>query len=184
MKIILSTPQEIQKQIWIELGRATQDRHHAWRTPVIATVGADSAPSARTIVLRDADRSLNELRFYTDSRSVKVSDLTFQPRATLVFWSKRLNWQLRVKVLITIHTTGHVVDSLWDQVSQSPAAADYLSVRAPGTRLSEPITCLFPDKHHLAVMSAAVQEIDWLELARGGHRRARISSSAWEWLVP
>jgi len=33
-------------------------------------------------------------------------------------------------------------------------------------------------------LSAQVNEIDWLELARGGHRRARLSADTWEWLTP
>lgn len=184
MKTTLLTPNEIQQRIWIELGRATQDRHHAWRTPVLATIGAEATPDARTIVLREVDSSLFNLRFYTDSRSKKVADISTQPRALLVFWSKRLSWQLRVQVSFTIHTTGQVVDSAWSRVNQSAAAADYLSALAPGTPLSLPVPELSPNKHHLAVMSAVVQEIDWLELAKGGHRRARFSSKTWEWLVP
>ena len=184
MKTILLTPHEIEQRIWVELGRATQDRHHAWRTPVLATIGAEATPDARTVVLREADSRLFNLRFYTDSRSTKVADLSTHPRASLVFWSKRLSWQLRVQVSFTIHTTGQVVDSVWSRVSQSASAADYLSAQAPGTPFSVPKSELLPDKHHLAVLSAVVHEIDWLELAKGGHRRARFSSKSWEWLVP
>ena len=184
MKTPLSTPDEIQQQIWRELGRATLDRHHAWRTPVLATNGADAIPQARTVVLREADSTVFSLRFYTDDRSSKVSELIAQPRALLVFWSKRLSWQLRIKVLFTIHTTGHTVDSVWSRVSQSATAADYLSARPPGTPLSASTPDLVPDKHHLAVMHAVVQEIDWLELGKDGHRRARFNSKTWEWLVP
>jgi pyridoxamine 5'-phosphate oxidase len=184
METILLTPHEIQQRIWIELGRATQDRHHAWRTPVLATIGADATPDARTVVLREVDSSLFNLRFYTDSRSTKVADLATQPRASLVFWSKRLNWQLRAQVSFTIHSSGQVVDAVWSQVKQSATAADYLSALAPGTPLSEPSPELLPNKHHLAVISAVVHEIDWLELSKGGHRRARFSSRSWEWLVP
>jgi pyridoxamine 5'-phosphate oxidase len=184
METTLLSPLEIQQRIWTELGRATQDRHHAWRTPVLATIGANATPAARTVVLREVDSSLFNLRFYTDSRSTKVADLTSQPRASLVFWSKRLSWQLRVQVSFTIHTAGQVVDSVWSRVSQSATAADYLSTLAPGTPVSAPLPELVPNKHHLAVMSAVVDEIDWLELAKGGHRRARFNSESWEWLVP
>lgn len=184
MKTTLLAPHEIQQRIWSELGRATKDRHHAWRTPVLATSGPDATPDARTIVLREADARACILRFYTDSRSTKVEDLAAQPRASLVFWSKRLSWQLRVKVVLTVHTTGQMVDSVWSRVNQSAAAADYLSAIAPGTPLCVPCPELTSHQHHLAVMSAVVQEIDWLELAKGGHRRARFRCKSWEWLVP
>lgn len=184
MEATLLSPLEIQKRIWTELGRATQDRHHAWRTPVLATIGADAAPAARTVVLREVDSSLFNLRFYTDSRSSKVADLSSHPRASLVFWSKRLSWQLRVQVSFTIQTTGQVVDSVWSRINQSAAAADYLSPLAPGTPLCAPGPERLTNKHHLAVMSAVIHEIDWLELAKAGHRRAKFSSKSWEWLAP
>lgn len=41
MKIHLQTPEEIRSQIWKELGRASLDRHHEWRTPVLASADAD-----------------------------------------------------------------------------------------------------------------------------------------------
>ena len=97
------TPSEIRHRIWMELGRATQDRHHAWRTPVLATTGEDGLPHARTVVLREADANTAHLRFYTDGRSAKVSQLSYRPDALLVFWSKRLNWQLRVREIGRAH---------------------------------------------------------------------------------
>ncbi len=177
----------------MELGRATQDRHHAWRTPVLATTAEDGLPQARTVVLREADANTAHLRFYTDGRSAKVSQLSDRPDAVLVFWSKRLNWQLRVRVSVTALTTGPLVESVWARVRQSAAAGDYLSHLAPGTALSAATPTEVrsiaaqptePRRHHVGVLDAQVQEMDWLELARGGHRRARLSADTWEWLTP
>jgi pyridoxine/pyridoxamine 5'-phosphate oxidase len=63
------TEVEIRERTWIELDRAVHDRHHEWRTPVLATVGEDGKPNARTVVLRQADAKLQSLQFYTDRRS-------------------------------------------------------------------------------------------------------------------
>lgn len=178
------TPSDIRHRIWIELGRATQDRHHAWRTPVLATTGADGLPDARTVVLREADANIANLRFYTDGRSAKTAQLSDRPDGLLVFWSKRLNWQLRMRVAITIHAAGPVVDAVWARVSQSAAAGDYLSPSAPGSALSAATPATAQQKHYLVVLSAEVHDIDWLELARGGHRRARLRADTWEWLTP
>ncbi len=178
------TPSEIRHRIWTELGRAALDRHHAWRTPVLATAGEDGRPHARTIVLRETDAKTSYLHFYSDGRSAKIAQLSERPDAQLVFWSKRLNWQLRVEVCIEIHAAGPAVDSVWARVSQSPAAADYLSPSAPGSALSAAQLLTTPSRHHLVVLSAKVHEIDWLELARAGHRRARLSTVSWEWLTP
>jgi len=180
------TEQEIRQRIWIELERACQDRHHEWRTPVLATVGKDGFPNARTVVLRRADRKLDSLQFYTDSRSSKVSELFHAPTAMLVFWSKRLNWQLRARVDMCVQSAGPQIDAVWERVSQSAAAGDYLSTDGPGEPL--PVERAAPSntksQHHLATLSAQVQQIDWLELRRGGHRRAWLSANTWEWRVP
>jgi len=181
---ICQTPSDIRHRIWMELGRATQDRHHAWRTPVLATTAKDGLPHARTVVLREADVNTAQLRIYTDGRSEKVSQLSEQPNALLVFWSHRLNWQLRVRVSITAHASGPLVESVWSRVSQSAAAGDYLSPSAPGSARSVAPPNDAAHQHHLVVLSAQVNEIDWLELARGGHRRARLSADTWEWLTP
>lgn len=186
MKIRLETPEEIRDQIWQQLGRASQDRHHEWRTPVLATVDHDGLVHARTVVLRRADTAGGLLCFYTDSRSPKVSQLREQPLAQLVFWSARLSWQLRVRARVDVLTHGPDVETLWQRVQQSPSAGDYLSVTAPGEPFAadeatglagEPVVSF-------AVLRAKLLEMDWLELSRTGHRRARLSEQAWHWVTP
>lgn len=190
----LQTPPEIRKRIWQELARAVQDRHHEWRMPVLATAQMGGAPNARMVVLREVDADLARLIIYTDSRSDKVSELANRSEAMLVFWSKRLSWQLRVRISAIVHVAGPLVDAAWERVRQSAAAGDYLSPAAPGSTLSaapaikdgtQPTNPSNPtSQHHLAIIEAQVQEIDWLELARSGHRRARLRSDTWDWLTP
>ena len=194
MQTPLLNPDEIRQRIWQELQRATQDRHSEWRTPVLATVSRQGAPDARTVVLRHADAKLSRLQIYTDSRSPKVAALADQPSAILVFWSKRLSWQLRVRVQMSVQIAGPQVEAVWDRVRQSAAAGDYLSAAAPGDVLPDEQADEQADQqalpedptrpHHLAILIAQVQEIDWLELARGGHRRALLGADTWAWRVP
>lgn len=202
MKIILETPKEIQAQIWNELCRASLDRHHEWRTPVIATATKDGAVNARTVVLRHVNRDEELLEIYTDSRSSKFTELTQNPSAQFVFWSTRLNWQLRVRTTCTLLSSGSYVDSVWQKVKQSPSSGDYLTLTAPGSAIdptrdqvnpkeqnketnketnNEPMNEL---NHYFAVISCKITEIDWLELSRGGHRRAMLKDKKWQWLVP
>ena len=186
MKNVLREPQDIGQQIWKELGRASVDRHHEWRTPVLATVGCDGSPNARTIVLRKVDAKLLTLCFYTDARSEKVSELAKEPKAVFVFWSPRLNWQLRVKAEISISTKGPELQTLWQRVQQSASAADYMASASPGTERPEGYSSAqtLSDDHHFALLNAQVLQMDWLELGRGGHRRASMSADTWQWLVP
>ncbi len=185
------SPDDLSTRLWQELTRAPHDRHHDWRTPILATQGIDQiGPQARTVVLRYADASLWTLRVYTDARSVKCSELLAQPLAQLTFWSKRLNWQLRVSVLATVDFDGEEVNAAWERVRQSPAASDYLSASPPGHPQSsgEPATENAgdsPHRHHLAILNFKVFSMDWLALSKDGHRRARLTPAGLlQWLVP
>ena len=217
---------EIAAQVWVQLQRACVDRHHEWRTPVLASIGLDGSAQARTVVLRRANIGEWRLLFYTDRRSPKVSELRAHPAATLVFWSRRLSWQIRAQVATQVLDVGPLVDSAWATVEQSPAAADYLSSEPPGAEwpapsdppgaLESPCPPVAPSvapavapavalttgprvggsgppghdaspqrhHHHLAVVVADVLSIDWLELSRAGHRRARLTMRGLQWLVP
>ena len=186
MKKYFQTPLEIRQQIWKELGRASQDRHHAWRTPVLATAGNDTTVNARTVVLRSVDEASQSLQIYTDQRSPKVQELIDEPNAMFVFWSTRLNWQLRVRVTIANQTSGSQVEAHWQRVQQTAAAADYLSALAPGSPCPEAFSAGTLPQHtnNFALLTAQVLEIDWLELGRTGHRRARLLQDTWQWLTP
>lgn len=187
MREPIVTPSEIRQQIWRELGRATQDRHHAWRTPVLSTTNLEGLVNARTVVLRQVDTDAKQLQIYTDTRSCKVAELQARANALFVFWSLRLRWQLRVRVLTTVITEGPLVQQLWERVKQSASAGDYLTNAAPGMPLLMDGDAVSSDQEqtpNFALVNARVLEIDWLELARSGHRRARITVDDWEWLTP
>lgn len=186
MKTFYETPDDIRHQIWKELGRACQDRHHAWRTPVLATVGSDGVANARSVVLRQADAAQQMLRAFTDRRSPKVGELANNPSAVFVFWSARLSWQLRVRVTLSVQTAGPEVDGLWQRIAQSSSAGDYLAPATPGTprQNDQDNSATTSLSHHFALLSARVSEIDWLELGRRGHRRARLRGDTWQWLTP
>lgn len=190
MDTFLEAPDDIRQQIWKELGRAVHDRHHAWRTPVLATATDDAGVNARTVVLRRVEAKQSILEIYTDQRSAKVGELRAQPRACLVFWSPRLHWQLRAQVDCGIQTEGAEVASRWQTVRQTRSAGDYMTPLAPGTALAknqdviaDPVAQV-PDENHFAILQARVVEIDWLELGRSQHRRARLVGESWQWLTP
>lgn len=177
-------------RLWQELQRAPHDKHHDWRTPVLATQGLHhDGPQARTVVLRHADASLWSLSVYTDARSPKCAELLAQPLAQLTFWSRRLSWQLRVAAVATVNVEGEQVNAAWARMKSSPAAADYLGVLAPGqikpANASVAPASLQPVReHHLAVLNFKIRSMDWLVLSREGHQRARITpTGTWDWLT-
>lgn len=175
---------EIDTAIWRELARAPLDRHHEWRTAVLATVEGETA-DARTVVLRETDAEARELRVFTDCRSAKVAQIARHPCGTIALWSKRLSWQLRVRVRLKVQVEGLAVASRWARLKQSPAAQDYLSPLAPGSPL-DAVTPgrAAPERGHFALVTASVLAIDWLELHAEGHRRALFDAAGGRWLVP
>jgi pyridoxamine 5'-phosphate oxidase len=185
------SPENLSVRLWQELTRAPHDRHHDWRTPVLASQGIDqTGPQARTVVLRHADAALWSLRVFTDARSPKCAEIMAQPLVQLAFWSKRLNWQLRVSAQAAVETAGEEVNAAWERIRQSRASADYLSALPPGFAMSDNPSLTQTDDdvlrgHHLAVLSFKVISMDWLALSPDGHRRARLTPNApLEWLVP
>jgi hypothetical protein len=176
---------------WHELQRAAVDKHHAWRTMVMATrftaaegeADGDGA-DARVIVLRDTQIDARTLLFYTDERSGKVAQLRTAPIVTLVAWSPRLSWQLRLRAEVAVETDGLDVSSRWARLKFSPAAQDYLSPLAPGTPVTERWEPDRAERSHFAVLRARVRSLDWLELHAEGHRRARFDADGAHWLAP
>ena len=193
---------EVHTALWQELTRAPHDKHHEWRTPVLATVDGDAA-DARTVVLREVDAQAATLLFFSDARAGKLAQLQATPLGTLVLWSRRLSWQLRLRVALSADTEGPDVAARWAQVRLTPAAQDYLSPLAPGAPIAAteadddpaataaPAGSLSPDlqpamsdRSHFALLRAHVLTTDWLELHRDGHRRARFDVGGGRWLVP
>ena len=185
MNARLETLMEIEAAAWHELARAAGDKSHPWRTPVLATVDAGAPPraDARTVVLREVDATSHTLVFFSDSRAPKLRQLRAAPRGTLLFWSPALGWQLRCAITLEAEDQGLAVSTRWARIAQAPAAQDYLSPLPPGSPLE--IAAPAAGQHeHFAVVTAAVQSLDWLELHPDGHRRAAFSSTGSRWLQP
>ena len=164
----------IHQACWQQLAACAADNAHAWRVMGLATLD-DNVPDLRSVVIREVDTDARTLLIFTDARSPKVGQITAQPQAMLLAWSATLSWQLRLRVRLAVQTSGLAVSSRWARLKMSPAAQDYLSPLPPGAPLTgsmPPPTPNRDSRNHFAVVQAEVQQIDWLELRPGGHRRA------------
>ena len=156
---------------------------HDWRTLALATTDGCRA-LARTVVLREADPAARELVFFTDARSAKVAQLLEHPQGTLLAWSRAMGWQLRLGVALGVETEGLRVSSRWARLKLSPAAQDYLSPLPPGSPLAGPPEPARATRGHFAVVTARVDQLDWLELHADGQRRAGFGPDGARWLQP
>jgi hypothetical protein len=178
----LESLHQIDGAIWRELGRAAHDRRHDWHVLVLATVDGQRA-DARSVVVRDVHEESRSIVFYADDRSPKLAQIAAHPHGTLVGWSARSSWQVRLRVTLQASSEGLDVSSRWARVKLSPSVHDYLAALPPGT----PVDSFEPERasrEHFAVVTASVDAIDWLELHVDGHRRARLAGRDSSWLSP
>lgn len=174
----------IEEAVWQQLVACAADKSHPWRTPVLATIDGDRA-DARSVVLREVDARQKQLLIYTDERAGKVRQLLAHPHGTLVMWSPALSWQLRCRVRLSLEMSGLAASSRWARIRLSPAAQDYLSPLPPGTPLQGAAPAHPPvARDYFAVIEAAVESLDWLELHRDGHRRAIFDGQGARWVQP
>jgi hypothetical protein len=185
----------VEQRIWSELETAVQRRapgvsSHEWRTVVLATVDGQ-VPDARTLVLREVDSRERRLVFYTDARSPKVRQIEASPVGALMCWSREFDWQLRMQVRLAVETSGLAVSSRWARLQSTDNAGEYLAPHPPGQRLDRmpvpPAPPASPDlgtRSHFAMITALVDEIDWLELHVDGHRRAIFGRDGAHWVQP
>ena len=174
----------IEAELWSQLERAPRERGHGWRVGVLATGDGAGGADARSVVLRDVDRARRALIFYADSRSAKVRQIAARPQGTLVLWSPALSWQLRLRVTLAVRTNGLAVSSRWARLKMTPGAQDYLSPLPPGSPIDARFQPERAPRAHFALISAQVQQFDWLELHADGHRRAGFGPDGAQWLQP
>ena len=189
----LTSLSAIEAALWQQLTAATQDKQHAWRHPVLATID-DGMADARTVILREVDVQHKQLMTFSDDRAAKVRQLLRHPRATMVMWSPALHWQLRCRVLLSLEMTGLAATSRWARIKLTPAAQDYLARLPPGAPRSTPDddsddagappAAGTLKREYFSVINAQVLAIDWLELHREGHRRALFDDQGARWLQP
>lgn len=110
----------------------------------LATASKDGLPSARVVLLKDADE--RGFVFYTDSRSRKGEDLAENPVAALVFWWGALERQVRV--------AGNVA-----RIDEAEAESYYRS-RPEGSRISA-----WASHQSRVVPDRATLEAQWTEAA-------------------
>lgn len=172
-------PDEVWRDLWARLARATRDRRHAFRHPVIATRCPERGIRARTVVLREAEPEPARLVLHTDRRAGKLAGLEIDPRLGWCFYDPRPRMQVRVETRASVHVGDAVARAAWAR--QGTAARRLYSVEpAPATPLAAGESPRFGEDAeagfaHFAVVVCAVEEVEWLLLGREGHRRIRFT---------
>jgi hypothetical protein len=180
------TQDSILREVWEKLTLGAEPAGSDYHVMAVATVDEMGMPQVRNVVLRQATAVERLLVFHTDRRSPKFRELTANPRAALLFYSRKDKVQIRLQVETRLAGTG---DDRVRAVYQSmPPRCQrvYLAPEAPGTP-SPQATGNLPDEFldrtpqqseaaeglaNFVAVECRVHRIDWLSLAATGHRRA------------
>jgi hypothetical protein len=169
------------------------DRRSAFHTPTIATIGVDGRPRLRTVVLRAVDAAARSLRFHTDRRSEKITELAREPRTAAHFYDPAAKIQVRVEGTAQVHGGDEVALGAW-QSSQRMSRICYGTAPGPGTRIPTGDGFTLPSaapeidagqENFVAVVVRALR-VEWLYLDHLGHRRAIFDETdgTRSWLAP
>ncbi|WP_291299271.1 pyridoxamine 5'-phosphate oxidase family protein [Elioraea sp.] len=181
-------------EAWALLVRGAADRKHPFHTPAVATIGADGGPHVRTVVLRGASPPARRLRFHTDARSAKATELRARPRIAVHAYDPGGKIQLRLAGTATLHTNDDVANAAW-KATKPLSRACYRVATAPGSHASDPVAALAEigdgdeaGRAAFIAVTVTVVRMEWLYLAAAGHRRALFDWSSGSlranWLVP
>lgn len=192
--------EQLLQQCWAYLEEGADSARSPFHTAVLGTVG-DGAPSLRTVVLRTADRTAGRVLCHTDARSAKVRHIGDDAPVTWLLYDPERKVQLRLAGRARAHIDDALAEQRW-QDSGVGSRRCYLVEPGPGTVLESPGSTLpetlqdrrpapgetAPGRRNFAVVSTAVEIIDWLHLTADGHRRARFrrTDGRWEgdWVGP
>jgi pyridoxamine 5'-phosphate oxidase len=181
---------------WRLIARGVADRRSAFHHPTVATLGTDGRPRLRTVILRACDVSHRSLRFHTDVRSEKVSEIRRDPRVSLHFYEPSSKIQLRLEGVATVNMDNDVADAAW-QASRDFSRQAYGIAPGPGTVIAAGADFILPGASHEATASGranfcavtvGIESLEWLYLASAGHRRALFrwdrGEAKGQWLTP
>ena len=159
---------------WARLVRGVKDRRSGFHTPVLASLGADGAPQARTLVLRAADPRTRMLRFHTDWRSHKALSLRAHPRVAVHAYCPAAKIQLRLSGLGVHHAPQTEIAREAYARSQEKSKICYAQAQAPGTEMdARDAAGVMPGgEENFSVIEITIDQMEWLYLHASGHRRA------------
>lgn len=181
-------------EAWHLLAQGAADRTSPYHLMQLASLRQDTSgafePQVRTVVLRGVEAAEKRLRFHTDARSPKVTELRQHPRVQAVLYDPARKIQLRLSA-----TAAPASDALraeaWAATGRlgRECYAVETAPSAPQPGPAAPFAAEADPAVFLPIV-LTVTALDWLYLASVGHRRAAFTYDSTgrlidaTWLVP
>ena len=177
---------ELETHIWRLLTRASADRHAQWRTPALCTILQNGSPTARTVVLRACDETDRTLTIHTDKRSSKYAEICDNGSASLLFYDRKQEEQLRVQATAQFEAD-NVAARQWQSLGEFTQRM-YKVEGAPGDAVDQwdQYSHEGDGVSNFAILTLKAVSFDWGRLDRDGHKRALLDleNGTATWAVP
>ncbi len=180
---------ELLDNTWKLLQRAAVDKKSPMRLGTVGTINNNEA-NLRTVVLRKVKEK--QLIFYTDYRSPKVKELQQNTNISWLFYHPKKQIQLRLYGTANCLHQTRETDLIWNSLPDF-AKKDYITTQSPSTDLQDntavPSYLSTMDASNFCVVISTIHTIDYLQLKREGHLRAKFNRDKnggfdGKWLVP
>ena len=150
-------------------------KKHAFRYPSLASV-EEGKPIQRTVVLRDTTDDF-DLIIYTDERSNKIHQFETNPESSLLFYNHKKLLQVKIEGKMQLIRSGSEYENYWSRV-QGKSQKDFITQLPPGTPIDNPDHVDYKeDEHHFCLLKLVPESMEYLELKRPNHIRAKFDKS-------
>lgn len=180
----------IWQEIIGQIQAGTSEKSHPFRYATLATVGLETLPRLRTVVLREFDPQTLRLTFYTDTRSKKILHIKENNRVSLLLFHHENQLQIRIEGLAIRERSPELLQERWNHL-HAASRLDYTSVLSPGTEITSPEKVDYMKEEgnmYFGMVHIAPFKIEYLKLSRPKNTRVRFSKrgSGWtsDYLVP
>lgn len=170
-------------------------RNHDFHLLVLGTIDKDNNPQTRNVVLRKVDISQSLIRFHTDKRSNKISDIRSNNSVSLLGYDKSNKLQIRIMAKAQIENSQEILSDIWSNMY--PMSRECYRVNdAPGKIVSSKDDVFFEEEgadkmngfENFTIVNCHIQSIETLFLHSSGHLRAKYQNEndqfIGKWLVP
>ena len=161
----------------------------------LVTIDKKNIPNTRNIVIRDFSEKKLTIRFHTDKRSSKISDIQNNNKISLLGYERKDRLQIRFDAEATIIDSDEFLLDLWK--SMYPMSREcYRVIESPGSKIKSLEDIKFEEEddqglngfENFVAVSCDIQSIEVLYLHHAGHLRANYTNNNGklngEWIVP
>ena len=161
----------------------------------LVTIDKKNIPNTRNIVIRDFSEKKLTIRFHTDKRSSKISDIQNNNKISLLGYERKDRLQIRFDAEATIIDSDEFLLDIWK--SMYPMSREcYRVIESPGSKIKSLEDIKFEEDddqglngfENFVAVSCDIQSIEVLYLHHAGHLRASYINNNGklngEWIVP